>query len=197
MTSPQIDPSFETFLSPTRIHLFGKKFSSLSYTPTSGTTGATPELVQPPGPVSRALGDVTNGNFARIYGFSFEGHYYTLPRPVLFLVSGDGSTQSPDVATGGSPREFSTGSTGVEAKDWRFGTDIRVWAVDRDDVAVRLDVEVGTYDDVLLQPLADGWEESGFRGRGSARDAADFRGRGSARDAADFRGRISGPHQAR
>jgi hypothetical protein len=84
----------------------------------------------------------------------------------------------------------------VEGKDFRFGTDIRVWAVDRYDVAVRLDVEVGRYDEVLLQPLA-GWDESGLRGHAAARDAADFRGHASARSAADFRGGGLGPHQAR
>ena len=35
------------------------------------------------------MGD--GGVFARIYGFSFEGHYYKLPRPVLFLVRGGDS----------------------------------------------------------------------------------------------------------
>jgi hypothetical protein len=198
MTSPSIDPSIESFLSPTRIYLFGKTFSNLTYTPTSTGGGTTPDPSQSPGPVSRALDDVGSaGKFARIYGFSYEGHYYKLPRPVLFLVSGTGSTAGPDTTATGTSREFSTGGTGVEGKDWRFGTDIRVWVVDRNDVAVRLDVEVGRYDEVLLQPLAAGWDESGLRGHLMARDAADFRGHLNARSAADFRGGGLGPHQAR
>jgi hypothetical protein len=51
MTSPPIDPSVESFLSPTRIYLFGKKFADLQYTPTSTSGGTTPDPSQSPGPV--------------------------------------------------------------------------------------------------------------------------------------------------
>ena len=207
MPFPNIDPLIETFLEPTRIYLFGKPFPSLKYDPTamsaavgagvpaapsttesksaspesapelepefepytvpvpgeSGRSGAPADLPMPPGRVEQALRQVEDeGQFARIYGFSFEGHYYKMPRPVLLLVRDEGRSRSPENAAGsGGTRDFDTRFTGVEAKDWQFGSDL----------------EIGTYNEVLLQSLTSGRDESGFRGRLSSRNAAEFRGR--------------------
>ena len=146
-------------------------------------------LPMPPGPVERALRAVQDkGIFARIYGFSFEGHYYKLPRPILFLVRGasevgDGvvrsRSRSPEGDSAGRGDRFDTRFTGVEGKDWQFGSDIRVWAVDKYDIAVCLDLEVGRYEEVLLQSLAAAQEEGAFRSSwgnaGVYRNAASFR----------------------
>ena len=218
MPFPNVDPLIETFLEPTRIFLFGKPFPTLEYksdpmsrggtTGTGGTsfdpefepyaepsaaggTSPAPELPMPPGQVEQALRQAADGGiFARIYGFSFEGHYYKLPRPSLFLVRGEGRKGSLDEAGPGG-RGFSTRLVGVEAKDWHFGSDIRVWAVDRYDIAVCLDVEIGSYDEVLLQWLTDGDDDGAFRGAAAGRGAAASRG------AASFRGAALGPHQDR
>jgi hypothetical protein len=163
----------ETFLEPTRVLLFGKVFSGLSYQAPPATTA--PPMVQGAlGSALQALG--TGGRFARIYGFSYEGRYYKLSRPALFLVSGPGTST---VSGNGEP-QFTTNLTGVEGKDWQFGTDILVWAVDKQDIAVRLDLEVGSFDQVLLQPSGGRQEEIP-----------------TFRNAMIPQGRMLGPHQNR
>jgi hypothetical protein len=212
MTFPAINPLIETFLEPTRILLFGKVFPTLSYTPgpmrgvavpglgpglaeftpyaapapPDVADAQPPDLPMPPGRVEQALRQVGDaGVFARIYGFSFEGHYYKLPRPLLFLLAGPGdNAREPENPVAGGVQEFSTRFTGVEGKDWHFGDDIRVWAVDKHDIAVCLDLEVGPYDDVLLQSLTN-------------REQGSFRGWRASRGTANFRGTIVGPHQER
>jgi hypothetical protein len=214
MPFPEIDPAFETFLEPTRIFLFGKKFPSLKYDPTSMSGGIDAaaraaaekkeyedftipaaakaalaadkpkeaELPMPPSPVEWALRQVEDdGIFARIYGFSFEGHYYKLPRPVLFLVRENRARNPEEVVVDGW-RQFNTRFTGIEGKDWQFSGDIMVWAVDRYDMAISLDVEIGSYDQVLLQSFAASQEEGAARSAGwnawPSRNAASFRGKG-------------------
>jgi hypothetical protein len=190
MSFPNINSAFETLLEPTRIFLFGKRFPTLVYDPTpmSGGTPEYPErefeatnvpqvgaeLPMPPGRVEQALRQAeADGIFARIYGFSYEGHYYKMPRPQLFLVRDEGHSRVPE-EPGADYRQFNTRFVGVEARDWQFGNDIRVWAVDKHDIAVRCDLEVGTYNKVLLESLAAGPEESAFRGKWYARSAGTF-----------------------
>lgn len=177
--------------------------------PVAGT-----ELGMPPRRIERALRrrqpnaaqnqPAVEPIFARIYSFSFEGHYYNLPRPLLFLVYGDGAVnnarrpEEPRVA-GGVP--FNTKFIGIEAKDWIFSDDIRMWQVDKKDLAVCLDVEVGNYQEVLLDSMVAFEEETASRGavagRGAvaSRGAAASRGAVASRGAASFRGAMVGPHQ--
>ena len=129
------------------------------------------DLPMPPGRVEQALRQVGNGIFARIYGFSFEGHYYKMPRPLLFLLAAPGeqdgvavNARDPQEPVAGGVREFNTRFTGVEGMDWQFGRDILVWAVDKHDIAVCLDLDIGTYDRVLLQSMAAGTEDGTFEG---------------------------------
>lgn len=152
--------------------------------------------------------------FARIYSFSFEGHYYNLPRPLLFLVGGPGRRPEEDpVGQGMNPNAnarkvgYFTKFTGVEARDWHFSDDILVWAVDKKDLAVCVDIEVESYEQVLLDSMIAVEEEMASRGaavsrgaaasRGAAvsRGAAASRGAVSSRGAASFRGAMVGPHQ--
>jgi hypothetical protein len=107
--------------------------------------------------------------FARIYGFSYEGIYYDLPTPTLFLVHGDGevvtlSSRVVAVAGGGgsstdanlarAPRKPSV--MGVAAADFEFADDVRVWSYDKADFTIRLDVETGMFEDILLGPFFEG-----------------------------------------
>jgi hypothetical protein len=147
--------------------------------------------------------------FARIYSFSYEGHYYRLPRPLLFLVNKPGKpvggdstseavTEAAAQALGGSgrsefkprgfPKKFSAKLTGVEARDWNFSEDILVWAVDRKDLAVCLDVEIGNYQEILLDSMIASDRRDEDR---ATRSRGDIIGRG----AGSFRGDIIGPHQ--
>lgn len=127
MSFPNFGPAFtehETFFEPTRIWLFGKPFTSLIY----NRAAMDPEFVQwphlgaavtdigmPPRRIERTLrrrqragGVWVDPIFARIYSFSFEGHYYNLPRPLLFLVYGNGIRRPEEVhnAPGNAPAAF-------------------------------------------------------------------------------------------
>ena len=95
--------------------------------------------------------------FARIYGFSYEGDYFDLPSPTLFLVHGDGELasqkgkdQSEDNPSNRSraPRDPSIG--GMAAADFQFADDIRVWDYDKADYTIRMDVASGMFEQVLL-----------------------------------------------
>jgi hypothetical protein len=123
-------------------------------------------LPMPPRRIERALRR-PNQIFARIYSFSFEGHYYDLPRPLLFLVTGNGIAPQ---AIAGGVLGFNTKRAGLAAKDWSFSNDILVWAVDKKDLAVCLDVEVGNYQEVLLDSMV-AFEEMSARGAAASRGA--------------------------
>ena len=53
----------------------------------------------------RAQLNAPNAGFARIYGFSFEGHYYDLAKPVIMLVHGPGGADN-QAAPGGVHRRL-------------------------------------------------------------------------------------------
>ena len=74
---------------------------------------------------------------ARIYAFSFEGQFHTLPKPMLFLVHDDGADPMAD--------------TGIaNTKNLQFEKGIKRWNYDKDDVRLRADIVIGTLDDVLI-----------------------------------------------
>ena len=74
---------------------------------------------------------------ARIYAFSFEGQFHTLPKPMLFLVHGDGADPMAD-----------TGLANI--RNLQFEKGIERWNYDKDDVMLRADIVIGTLDDVLI-----------------------------------------------
>jgi hypothetical protein len=96
--------------------------------------------------------------FARIYAFACEGIFYNLPRPALFLVHGPGSPSD----YGDPPTEHTSLETaGVIAKEWEFSAlsghkDLRRWEYDKGDFSIRLDIEAGTFEDVLLAAVMRG-----------------------------------------
>ena len=109
--------------------------------------------------LERQLAD--DAGFARIYGFSFEGTYYDLPRPVLFLVHGDGELvsleESGEPGTANArPRSGSPSFTGLSAADFDFADELRVWSYDKADYTIRMDVETGMFEDVLLAAMLGG-----------------------------------------
>jgi hypothetical protein len=102
---------------------------------------------------------------ARIYAFSYEGHFYDLARPVIFLVHGPG--RDPEafrpavVGAGAIPAAARANArftrapadadrTGVANTSGSFSEDIRVWSYDKGDFSIRLDVETGPFDQILL-----------------------------------------------
>ena len=112
--------------------------------------------------------------FARIYGFSYEGYLYDLPRPVLFLVHGDGLLAS-EARTGFGGvmnRSRAPGDpslTGLAVADFQFADEVRVWSYDKADYTIRMDVDTGMFEDILLNAVlggAGGLEASGMNARG-------------------------------
>lgn len=109
--------------------------------------------------------------FSRIYGFSYEGVYYDLARPVLFLVHGEGYPASeltgnkPNRARApGDPSLIGTGTT-----DFQYAEDIMVWSYDQADYTIRMDVQSGMFEQVLLDAVLGGSpsaDVSGMNARG-------------------------------
>ncbi|MCP4011413.1 MAG: hypothetical protein GY726_18080, partial [Proteobacteria bacterium] len=94
--------SVENLRDLTKVHLFGKPFKGLKIEGRKGKRGHT---------------------LARIYSFSYEGNYYKLPRPLVFMVEGEGSTPSSVDSDGIT--EFNEKETGLDSKSWRFASDIK------------------------------------------------------------------------
>lgn len=102
---------------------------------------------------------------ARIYAFSFQNEFFEMVRPALFVVNGEGETplrsdddlQDDDmVERRGDERtqrdySFPLGLTGLASMGGNLATEIRVWAVDRDDFSVRLDIMTGSFDRILIE----------------------------------------------
>lgn len=96
--------------------------------------------------------------YAKIYGFSYEGRYYDLARPTLFLVHGGGDPVTLPHAAGApndsrAPRH--TALSGVSAADFDFADDIRVWSYDKGDYTIRMDVDTGRFEQLLLEAEMD------------------------------------------
>lgn len=116
-----------------------------------------------------------DSKFARIYGFSFEGTYYPIQEPVIFLVHGNGDLVTIEEADGSSgpnparsPR--ATSLTGLAAAGFDFADEVRVWSYDQADYTIRMDVETGMFEQVLLDAMFDGGtsgpDVSGMNARG-------------------------------
>jgi hypothetical protein len=169
----------ETLLSTSNILLFGRELQDLQITKGPGEKGSHDPFVRPPG---RAGGNrlldqqlmADGARLARIYGFSFEGTYYDLPRPVVFLVHGKGAPAETLADPRGaglnagpptdaahrvarSPDEPSR--TGLAAPDFSFADGLMVWSYDKADYTIRMDVETGMFEQVLLDMVLSefGW----------------------------------------
>ena len=182
----------ETLLSPSNILLFGRVMEDLEVA--HGDTIHDP-FVEPRESASGFLakelyhyhGDPEKHcRFARIYGFSYEGRYYELPMPALFLVHGDGAIAETvavdDARAARAPDDPSR--SGMAAQDFSFADNLRVWSYDRADLSIRLDVDSGTFEQILLDlvlgggggPSVSGARVSGARVSGARVSGARVRG---------------------
>lgn len=155
----------ETLLSPTGIKLYGRVIVGLDVKlDSNGPPDAPPELgdnnflrkqLEAKGKDGKP-----SARFARIYAFSYEGHYYDLPNPAIFLVHTDGEQAWVDSREfpGGpntpfpeaSPGAGTVSQAGVAAKGWDLLEDIRVWQYEKGDFSIRLDIETGPFEQILL-----------------------------------------------
>jgi hypothetical protein len=143
---------------------------------------------QPYDPIEQATQRNTP-RLARIYSFTYEGQYYKLPYPLIYLVWGDGG--QPDTDEGSGLPSFKTQNTGLEGKGWRFASDIRVWKMDKHESSMVIDLEVGELEDILLEPVCDTDED----GAVSSRARVASRARMSSRARMNSRARMMGGHQ--
>jgi hypothetical protein len=177
----------ETLLSPSNILLFGRVVEDLKIEPGGNhspfiraRTGGNRDLETQ---LTKDEPNIKEPVIARIYSFSYEGAYYDLPRPALFLVHGDGFLVTNDSPKRGeiegSPSESNAPGepslTGVAAADFQFADEIRAWSYDKADHTIRMDVETGEFEDVLLNmffggggPSVSGQKIQGIRSRRSS-----------------------------
>ena len=161
----------ETLLSPSGVLLYGRVVEDLEFKlkkpsdtlPGAGSDDPPPRLgnnkflqMQLEAYASTA-GDARQPKIARIYAFSYEGHYYDLAKPALFLVHGpgvDAERHVPGVSAGTKGRAArapdKTDRSGVAATPRSFSEDMQVWAYDKGDFSIRMDVETGTFEQILL-----------------------------------------------
>jgi hypothetical protein len=198
--------SLENLFTPSAIKLFGREFKGLSVNqplqdgqpPLEERARIPAEKVQQAlqakqgyrqnaGRLERALrkvafdaADDNHARFARIYGFAYEGQYYELPRPILFLVYGPGKPAEEN--------RFTVQNVGLAAKDWTFASDIMMWEFDDKDVSMCLDIESGPMKEILLNPVFEMEEELSLSGAAASRGAAVQRGAAAVRGAAAGRG---------
>jgi hypothetical protein len=127
--------------------------------------------------VNRQLGEqisAVDAGIAKIYGFSYEGKYYDLARPTLFLVHGDGEVVTRVAPIAGAPPHGSHAPrepslTGLSASDFDFADDLRVWSYDKADYSIRMDVETGMFEQLLLEAELDEEAIEAFYGGQRAR----------------------------
>jgi hypothetical protein len=134
----------ENLMSPGLIRLYGREFTGLKLGDENDSQSLHPGSAA--APLAAALTKVgSKPQLARIYAFSFEGRFYILRQPSVFLVHGPGEKVA-------ALTEFS----GVAARDWEFEGDVRVWKYDRLDYTLRCDIDTGPLEDLLVNTAALG-----------------------------------------
>lgn len=166
----------ETLLSHSNIWLYGRVVEDLNI------AGSHNPFVQARVSQNNFVENQLTGedaNFARIYGISYEGTYYELPWPVILLVHGDGAeAESAPGAARVARAPDNPDRSGQGAQDFSFADELRVWAYDRADFSIRIDVESGTFEELLIGLLGDGEypSVSGAKVRGAKVQGAKVRG---------------------
>ena len=157
----------ETLLSPSNVLLFGRIVEDLDVVipdrppipPGTPDPRHGPFTIDRTGPnrfLETQLGAAANPAFARIYGFSYEGRYYDLPWPTLFLVHGPGEPAEtpPEPRVSRAPEE--PDHSGMAAQDFSFADNLMVWSYDRADLSIRMDVDSGSLEQILLDLVLGG-----------------------------------------
>jgi hypothetical protein len=166
----------ETLLSPSNLLLYGRLVTDLAirrvaHNPAprvGGNTLLDAQLGRP------------DAEFARIYGFSYEGHYYDLAKPALFLVHGPGEIAEERAGAGPAAGAPATADrTGVAATDYDHPADLRVWSYDKGDFSIRLDIETGPLDQILLDMELESDRMRSYSGADVRMRGADVRMRGA------------------
>lgn len=162
----------ETLLSVSSIFLFGRLISDLTIVKNDPEDADRPPAKGENNFLRRQLRN-NDAGLARIFAFSFEGSFCELARPTIFLVHGGGlDPDAPPPADAAYERLYRSpgriSRTGLGRQLGAFSLDMKVWVYDKGDFSMRLDVETGTFEQILLAAEAVG--EDSFRARsGGAR----------------------------
>jgi len=111
----------ESTLSISEVTLYGQKVSDMKF--------LDPEPADPKNPPPIKY-------FIRVFGFGFEGGYYTLDAPIIMLLEGEG-----DEPGDGTPKNVKNS----------FSSEIKQWVCDKSDLSARMDELTGTIEDILLE----------------------------------------------
>lgn len=165
--------SQETLLSHSRIWLFGRVLKDIQIhqsvynnIPTNPADGNSSDTVPRMGMNHFLYEQLTapGAQLARIFSFSYEAGFYDLYRPTIFLVHGEGIDPegTPGVLTP-DQRKLSrmpadSGRTGLASQSGSFTGGVRAWAYDRADFTMRLDMEGGSFDSLLLSMEFADWD---------------------------------------
>lgn len=199
--------NFETLLSPSGVLLYGRVLLDLSLNNLPPADVEPPPLSTDPPPRRGAnlfLQEqlkADGARFARIYGFSYEGYYYDLPRPAIFLVHGPGvDPEGPRPGTTIKNQRISRNPadvdrTGTGGRTDSFSDDIKVWAYDKGDFSMRLDVESGPFEQILLEAaLVASGDETSYSGAHARISGAHARASGAHARISGAHARIAGAH---
>jgi hypothetical protein len=155
----------ETLLSQSTIWLFGRVMADIriditpyQYPPDDDNTADLQSTPRREGENNFLQNQLKSNRarFARIYSFSYEGHFYDMATPAIFLVHGKGIDPDGPARTLGVLGDLSRtpgdpGRTVLGTQAGSFASNLRAWAYDRADFTVRLDIETGSFDRVLLE----------------------------------------------
>ena len=137
----------ENLLSPSLVRLFGREFEGLLLNE-ANNAAVLDQISHPRNQLAENLTaderEQYRPRLANIYGFSYEGNYYKMSAPAIFLVHGPGHPVMP----GQDPINLST--LGVEFKDQVFASGVLMWGYDKLDQMLRIDITSGWVEDVLL-----------------------------------------------
>jgi hypothetical protein len=144
----------ETLLSMSAVYMFGRLVSDLQLVKPDDEDAERSPRNGANAFLQRQLRD-DHANIARVFYFSFEGALFELARPALFLVHGPGlpvdtapaENADIDLLAKTPPRMTRTGL------GWQFGSfasDMKVWVYDKGDFSMRLDVDTGPLEQILL-----------------------------------------------
>jgi hypothetical protein len=123
----------EPLLAAGGVKLFGQKVVGLDIDLGKASSG----LAGLPQKLTKAMAAPT---LARIYGFSYEGRYYEMARPAIFLVEGNGTAVDKTMAT-----------TGAASRTPAPREGLTMWPADQGDISLRLDIDIGPLERILLE----------------------------------------------
>ena len=188
----------ETLMSPSTIKMYGRVVTDLTLDPQKPKKGPGAngllhdQLTQEP-----VEGDPKKGaRLARIYAMSFEGTLYTLPKPAIFVVHGEGDpVPKPGFAAGGTKPDAS----GLAVRDFAWEDDLRYWSYDKDDVSLRLDVVTGPLDEILIDATLSAASRYAITSRAELAARAELAGRAEVAGRAELvsRAELTARHRLR